>query len=270
MLKKEILDTMKSPKARVVFLIFLLLVIYDFADKFYWSYQDYWFHPEAYPNGLMEIMHPSAAGFLCGGNSNNNSQFLIYWLLPIWCLLFYGDSVIREKKNGYIPLMDTRASRKKYFCGKNEGAFICGFGLMFVCLSVNYLLCGIGFREGDYLLNWDAYVGLPGQTEWYNFSVTHPVGVYLLYIVINAVVAGLLCCMCTSLCMALPSYPLVYAIAFMVWYPQVSNDYSILLAMQPFLNYPAKTFLIAYLIFLIPVALCMIAGYIRRVKCDVL
>ncbi|HIR70158.1 MAG TPA: hypothetical protein IAA55_02625 [Candidatus Pullilachnospira gallistercoris] len=119
-------------------------------------------------------------------------------------------------------------------------------------------------------MNLDAYVGMPGQTQWFNFSMAHPVGIYLFYIVINGVITGLLCCMGTSLSMALPSYPLVYAICFMVWYPQISNGSSILLAMQPFLNYPVTTFLTGYVILLIPVILAMIAGYIRRVKCDTL
>ena len=116
-------------------------------------------------------------------------------------------------------------------------------------------------------MGWDKFVR---TTAWFDFSLAHPIPVYFLYIFINAVVMGLLCCMCTSLCMALPSYPLVYAIAFMVWYPQISNPYSILYIMQPFLIDPLTTYLIGILIFLIPVILCMIAGYIRRVKCDVL
>ena len=267
MLKKEIFDTLKSRKSRVACVIFILLVLYDFADKIYFPYSDYLLHPEAYPDGLPQLMHPALAGFLNGGLSSDNMRYLMHWLLPIWCLLFCGDSFIREKKNGYVPLMNTRISRKKYFWGKNGGAFVCGFFLMFFCLLVNFLLCIIGFFNGKDFLGLDEFVR---TTSWFDFSLAHPIPVYFLYIFINAVVMGLLCCMCTSLCMALPYYPLVYAIAFMVWYPQVSNDYSILLAMQPFLNYPAKTFLIAYLIFLIPVALCMIAGYIRRVKCDVL
>ena len=269
MLKKELLDTYRSTRAKIVFFVFLAIMVYDFADKIYWQYQDYWFHPEAYPGGLAEVKNFSVAGFLNGGLSSNNPQYLILWLLPIWCLLLCADSPIREEKCGYLPLTATRISRKKYFWKKNQGMFVCGFLLMVVPLTINYLLCVVGFIDGDYYMNLDAYVG-PGQTQWFNFSMAHPVGIYLFYIVVNGVIAGLLCCMGTSLSMALPSYPLVYAICFMVWYPQISNEYSILYAMQPFLTYPISTFLIGYVIFLIPVILAMVAGYIRRVKCAAL
>ena len=270
MLKKELLDTFKSRRAQVVFLLFLLLMVYDFADTFYWTHQAYDFHPENYPWGMENIYHPSIAGFLNSPGSSNNPQILIKWLLPVWGLLYCGDSFIREKRSGYLPLMDTRISRKKYFWKKNQGAFVSGFLLMTVPLAVNYALVSIGFRGGKYFMNLDAYIGMEGQTEWFNFSMMHPVGIYLFYIVVNGVIAGLLCCMGTSLSMALPSYPLVYAICFMVWYPQISNEYSILYAMQPFLMHPISTFLIGYVIFLIPVILAMVAGYIRRVKCDTL
>ena len=104
---------------------------------------------------------------------------------------------------------------------------------MVVPLTINYLLCIVGFINGDYYMNLDAYVG-PGQTQWFNFFYGPSGGDLPFYIVINGVITGLLCCMGTSLSMALPSYPLVYAICFMVWYPQISNEYTILYAMQPF------------------------------------
>ena len=62
----------------------------------------------------------------------------------------------------------------------------------------------------------------------------------------------------------------MYAISFMVWYPQISNDYSILNAMQPFLGIREEMTIVGIVIFLIPVILAMIAGCIRRVKCDTL
>ena len=124
MLKKELLDTFRSTRAKIVFFVFLAIMVYDFVDKIYWQYQDYWFHPEAYPDGLAEVKHFSIAGFLNGGISSNNPQYLILWLLPIWCLLLCGDSPIREEKCGYLPLIETRISRKKYFWKKNQGVWI--------------------------------------------------------------------------------------------------------------------------------------------------
>ena len=269
MLKKEILDTLRSTKARVVFWVFLCVMLYDFLEKVYWQYQAYWLHPEVYPDGPINVFYPSMAGFLSGGEITHNAQCILEWLLPIWCLLFYGDSYIREKRCGYLSLMDSRISRKKYFWGKNLSGFMVGFLLMFANSLINYLLCGIAFH-GDSFRNLETYVGTAGMPQWFNISLTYPVMVYVLYMISASTITGLLCCMTISLSMALPFYPLVYAISFMVWYPQISNQYSILHLIQPFLSYPETTLLIGFLIFLIPVALCMIAGYIRRVKCDVL
>ena len=46
MLKKELLDTFRSTRAKIVFFVFLAIMVYDFVDKIYWQYQDYWFHPK--------------------------------------------------------------------------------------------------------------------------------------------------------------------------------------------------------------------------------
>ena len=121
MLKKELLDTFRSTRAKIVFFVFLAIMVYNFADTFYWTHQAYDFHPENYPGGLENMYHPSIAGFLNSPGSSNNPQILIKWLLPIWGLLFGADSFIREKRCGYLPLMDTRISRKRYFGKRIKG-----------------------------------------------------------------------------------------------------------------------------------------------------
>ena len=46
MLKKELLDTFRSTRAKIVFFVFLAIMVYNFADTFYWTHQAYDFHPE--------------------------------------------------------------------------------------------------------------------------------------------------------------------------------------------------------------------------------
>ena len=78
MIKKELLDIWKSAKSRLIAVAFLLIVGVDFAEKVYWQYQDFWEHPEAYPEGLTGIYHPSMAGFLSGGGGlDHNCQYLL-------------------------------------------------------------------------------------------------------------------------------------------------------------------------------------------------
>ena len=61
MLKKELLDTFRSTRAKIEFFVFLAIMVYNFDDNFYWTHQAYDFHPENYPGGLGNMYHPSIA-----------------------------------------------------------------------------------------------------------------------------------------------------------------------------------------------------------------
>lgn len=265
MLRKEIMDTLKSTKSRLVMLVFFLVPMYHFLKMVYDQYAPYIGYMDQYPDGIPNIFHPSAAAFLASGGYSNTPQILIKWLLPIWLLLLYGDSYIREYRYGYVPLMDTRISRKKYFWTKNLAAFLITFSINVISLLVNYGLCWIAFPGNDF--RGIEYIVEYGQAgKWLTYSIEHPVEVYFLYIFLFSAICGILCCACVSLTMALPSYALVYAISFMLWYPQISTDYSILGAMQIFIEWRSDLITWGIVIFLSLFTIALLSGYIRRVK----
>lgn len=265
MLKKEILDTLKSAKSRIVMLVWILVPMYHFLKMVYDQYHPYVGYMEYYPDGIPNILHPSAAAFLTSGGYSNAPQILLLWLLPIWYLLLYGDSCIREYRCGYLPLMDTRISRAKYFLTKNAAAFLLTFFLNVGSLALNYVLCWIAFPGNDFR-GMEYIVAYGDAGAWLTYSIQHPVGVYILYILIFAALSGMLSCACVSLAMALRSYPLVYAVSFMLWYPQISTDYSVLSAMQPFIEYRADLTTWGILVYLLLAVAAVLVGYVRRVK----
>ena len=86
MLKKELMDTVRSVKTWITAAVLLLLPMADLVRKVLYQYEPYWQYPEMYPEGLRptDILHPSFAGFLAGGIPTHAFQQLWFWIVTIW------------------------------------------------------------------------------------------------------------------------------------------------------------------------------------------
>ena len=272
MLKKELMDTAKSKKTWMAAVALFLLPMADLVRKILYTYAPYWQYSEMYPDGLQpsNILHPSYAGFLAGGIPTHAFQQLWFWIIPIWCLLLYGDSCVREYRCGYDILLDTRASKRKVFWTKNLAGFIVGFSIAFVSVLVNYLLCVIIFHGGTSFSGMEQMVGSEYVSAMFNFSLTHPILTYCLYMLSFSVICGLACCMSVSICMLLRSYKLAYCVAFIIWYPQISMSSrgTIIEAIQPYSPADISFLIHGVTVFLISVAVIVVLGYIRKVKSE--
>lgn len=270
MLKKELMDTLRSVKTWVAAVVLFLLPMADLIRKIYYVYSPY--RLESFPNGLQpsDILHPAYAGFLAGGIPTHAFQQLWFWMIPIWGLLLYGDSCVREYRCGYDILLDTRASKRKVFWIKNLAGFIVGFSTAFVSVLVNYLLCVMIFYGGTSFSGMEQMVGDEYVSEVFNFSLTHPNLTYCLYMLSFSVICGLACCMSVSICMLLRSYKLAYCVAFIIWYPQISmsSKGTIIEAIQPYSPADISFLIHGVTVFLISVAVMVVLGYLRKVKSE--
>ena len=273
MLKKELMDTVRSVKTWITAAVLLLLPMADLVRKVLYQYEPYWQYPEMYPEGLRptDILHPSFAGFLAGGIPTHAFQQLWFWIVPIWCLLLYGDSCVREYHCKYDSLLDTRISKRKVFWTKNLAGFLIGFAVTLASVLVNYLLCVMIF-PGTSFSGFEQLVGSKNATTFFDFSMTHPILIYCVYMLSFSIISGLTCCMSVSLCMLLRSYKLAYCVAFVIWFPQVSMSSrgTIIEAIQPYSLADISFLIHGITVFLISVVVTVILGYIRKVKYETL
>ena len=266
MLKKEIQDTLKSTKSRLVMLVFFCILFYDFFKKILGNYYDFWTHPEVYDeDSLAAILpHPSMAGFLSGGDTGHLAQMIIVWLLPVWCLLLCGDSYIVERRNGYLPLLYSRSGRRDIFVSKVIAAFVSGFCVFGGALLFNFGMCCVAFGKGTSFYGVERFAH--EESLWMGFSIDHPIATYLLYIVLFATICGSLCVVGVCLSFYLPVYPALYSVCFMLWFPQIPGRNSIAIAIQPFSLAKTGNILVAVSIFGVIVAIVIVLGYVRKVR----
>lgn len=270
MLRKEIQDTLKSTRSKFVMALFAGIVFYDFLTKLWGNYNDFWLHPEAY-GGVMPanmLSHPALMGFLSGGQTGHLPQIVIVWLLPIWCLLLCGDSYISEYRNGYLPMLYSRIDRKKIFICKIAGAFLSAAGIFGGILLLNFGMCILAFGKGIAFHGIERYAH--EVSLWMEFSVKHPILVYLIYVLLFAVLCGLLCSVCVCISFYFPNYPILYSICFMIWYPQILGKYSMAIVVQPFSMAKTENLLTGIGIFCVLAFFVLILGYVRKAKYETL
>lgn len=268
MLSKELNDVIKSTKAKIIFFIIFLIPIIDLLLNVHMVYSDFWLHPEAYPHGIPMNMvyHPSKAAFLSGSSIGHMPQMLFIWLLPLFLLLIYDDSYIKECRLGYNNIMSTRINNKKIFQTKIITGFIVGFLVVFVSLVCNFLLACICFKGGKSFSGLEILAGLPDTHLILNMSLQHPIISYSIYIMAFSIIAGLYSAGCVSVSFIVKDYKLLYGICVVVWFLQILSPFSITYAMQPFIEYGLNKIIPAMIILLGVILVTVILGYYMKVK----
>lgn len=73
---------------------------------------------------------------------------LLLWLLPFFVLNMISDRYISEEKRGYVNILLSRGSKKKYYMTKYISSFLIPFCVLAISLLVNFILSQIVFRGG--------------------------------------------------------------------------------------------------------------------------
>lgn len=265
MIKKEILDLLKTKKTYLLFLVIVIIPFVDLLMNIWSCYGDYWLHPESYNSLPSWIYHPSKAAFLSGSSIGHISQMLLIWLLPFYLLFMYGDSYIKEQMIGYHNIVSIRKSKLAVFATKNVVGFIVGFIPTLVSVLLNYLLCLLCFKHGASFGGMEIFIN-EASNELLLISINSPVVTYFIYILVFSIISGMCGVMCVSFSFCFKSYKALYSACFVIWFGQIISPYSITYAIQPFIEYDFPYVIPAVCIFIFISMIALIAGYINKVR----
>lgn len=268
--KKELTDVWHHPKSRLILIIMIIIPIVDLCMVFWPWARELIFYADAYADldhFIEQMPHPSRGAYLSGSSHGHIPQMLLMWLLPFYVLSIYADSYVNEHKLGYDIFLATRKKRADIFTGKLFSGFITGFTAFFISLSINYLLCLILLHKGKSFSGLETYAE---EIPLLGFSISHPILTYIVYIIFSSIIAGLCSTMCVAFSYLFKNYKLLYGIAIIIWFIQVSYRYSIVYVMQPFTEYGIKIMTISFCIFMVIVFVSIVAGFFLGPRKDLL
>ncbi len=180
--------------------------------------------------------------FLSGAGRGHLFQVIYLWLLPLYLLITIGDDSCTDEKIGYKYMLMSRVGRKKYLQEKWKSSFFIASVLMFIALLCNVIFVYIAFhtRCSDiYLLE-----NMEGTTEaLQDIYMKLPLLSYFVYIVLASFISGLLGMLGAIVSTTFRDKKYSYAITFLVWLIFIVMDDSIMLVLQPYIEYPLNTLL---------------------------
>lgn len=214
MIRSELYKIFHTKRSCILIFILLILPFYDLCLNIYRCFQDFWSSPEYYNYVLSPdyILHPSQAGFLSASSEGHVSQIIYFWLFPIYVLVIYADSIIREKHTNYANPLIGKNGAGKYFQTKFVVAFCLFFLISFISFTVNYIVASCVFREGI------SFRGLELYTKGFlGLTIQYPVITYCLYILSASFVSGCCGCFGVAVCILFSDYKYAYPICFFAW-----------------------------------------------------
>jgi hypothetical protein len=273
-IKKELSDIKYDRKKKIAICLIIFIPILDVIIGMISHYGRFFTEFESYGTkdgilNLLEMAHrPKYSYFLTGKTQGHIAQILLIWLLPIYMLLACGDKKVGEEKVGYSMLLSTRTSVKIIFKGKLINGFIVGFSTVFISMIINCVLCHIVFfkgKEDGNIENLAQYMG-----SIFKATVNHPYLVYLIYILLFSVLAGLCMVMCISISYIFKDYKILYGISIGIWLYNIMHKYTLVNIVQPYIEYGFKYMAISFTIFLSMVIVSVVAGYFVGIRREVI
>lgn len=120
-----------------------------------------------------------------------------YFILPIVATIPFGWSMIDEMNSGYVKNILCKTSRKSYFISKYIAVFVSGAVMIMIPLILNYVLLSMYLPS---IKAERAYpYGVVGEPSmWSGIYYEHPLVYIILYILLDAIFAGLLASISTA------------------------------------------------------------------------
>lgn len=173
--------------------------------------------------------------FLSGAGRGHLFQVIYLWLLPLYLLIVVGDDSCEDEKTGYKYALMGRVGKKNYLREKWKSSFAIGGNIMFFSLLCNVLLIYLAFgsRCSDKYLA-EYMEGTTLERVYMEF----PLLCYFAFMLIASLISGFLSMLGAIVSTTFRNKKYSYAIVFLVWLIFIVMDDSIMLALQPYIEYP--------------------------------
>lgn len=236
----------KDKRSSFIFLFFFIVVLLDIV-MLHRSFGGY---------------EPNHSTFLSGNSEGHYAQMLLLWLLPIYLIFGTSSWQLSDFNSGNVLSVISRADRKYYWRIYNQVNFIYGFSLIFISTLTNYAVVSIAFRkveivpflvEKSVAIN-DFQTFLHSSIYW---ELSHPELSNLFHIVIASLIVGCMCVIISTINIFTKSFYYTIFIVISIWYLLISLTPSIMVAFQPFTEYPIslKLMYLVFSVFLLVISL---------------
>lgn len=251
MFSKHFFNRILRDRTKLLFIIVIVLIpLLDIVDIFakmqpliYRPRPEFATFLSMYPVGTSHLLHK-----------------MMFWFLPLYLLIICSEGSLEDNYTGYKQIMIERMGRKGYIKSKLVNSFLCGTSIIVFSLALNFILVEILFFGGE-----TTKLLPPEELDslLYTISYSNPIITNIIYIFVTGVLAGLIACVGTALSLALRNRKTVYAITFFLWFVPVMIKDSLMLVIQPFMEYDFEvvipTFILIVVSYLIIIIIACIA-----------
>ena len=125
---------------------------------------------------------------------------------------------------------------------KYISSFLIPFCVLAISLLVNFILSQIVFRGGYSFLGIETLFEDKNEL-WFRLEGKYPNQMYLLYIFVTSVLAGMCGLIMQSLAFISKRYTITYILGFFIWMWLQTTPYNLTYATQPFIEYGFEDFI---------------------------
>lgn len=182
----------------------------------------------------MEVPDGMYATFLSAATIGHLLQILLLWFLPLYLLILTGVDSIEDYQIGYKNVLIAKTGKKAYLHRKMVFSFFTAFFILFCALGLNFCICQICFRGGTYS-PYDQ-TSIP-DSYLFQLSYAHPEIANWAFILVVALLAGLISLVGTMLSIVIHDKKIVFPATFALWFGPILPKNSLMLVTQPFAEY---------------------------------
>lgn len=204
------------------------------------------------------------AFFLSGSTIGHVTQIILLWFLPLYLLVICSDDPIQDKKTGVRDIWISKLGKKKYFFVKLKTAFIVSFSVIFLALTINFLINSLIFDMAGFS-SANNYDGVSGEA-FLKKQVESPYLSIFLFSVTTSFFAGLIGAAGTCFSMLTYDKKITYPVTFAFWYILISNEGTVMYLFQPFAEYGLETLVPIFITSTLAFLVLYILTYLHEVK----
>lgn len=213
----ELYKRLHRKRNLIVLLFMLTIMLWDV----YLVFKDAYINPaNIYPGTPMSLVYkwtyiPPDAAFLSGCSHGHIPQTIIIWLMPIYLLLLGAGDHCAEHASHMDDMSKIRSSHKAYY-SKLLAQFLYITVTFIILASINYLVCLVVFRHGQYASNMykdDLPLLLSNRS---------PYLAYITFIILFGLLSAFYATAITALSTLIPYRLIVWIVSFYAWYSQLS------------------------------------------------